>query len=142
MVGCQYNCMSSCSGLLNISALRAPCPKVLASGHFVCNSCVPHEQSLRSWPLCLAGLRIIPSGIKVLIYNDLQICARILIRKKEMSGCGVCHGFSMNRSVRRGGLRVHLDTSGWGRDEQGAAQVSGRIAQRKKSPVGSGAANI
>ena len=30
--------------------------------------------------------------------------------------------------VRDAPLRVHLDPSGWGRDEQGAAQASGRIA--------------
>ena len=59
-------------------------------------------------------------------YLYVPTCMRTaLILIKEMSGRAVYHGSSLNRSAP---LRVHLDPSGWDRDEQGVAQASGRVA--------------
>src|SRR5438309_11770053 len=63
---------------------RARYPKTSQTNTFIDPS--PAQRgagALRSFPLCLAGLRIVPSGVKVLISNDLYTCARTSLQKRK-----------------------------------------------------------
>src|SRR5437870_168698 len=96
MVGCQEQCMSGCSGLSNISARCAPCPKVLASRHFfVIRACRTNVPPVMSALPCRS------------LHFTLRCQGRIFATKRK----GIY------------GENLHLDPFGRGRDEQGKALV-------------------
>src|SRR5205814_7325865 len=77
--------VSGCSGLSNISALRAPCPKVLASGHLIYPGPAYGGTASRSTPYSVAPFMSAPPHRS--LHCTLRHQGRIFARKlKDIYG--------------------------------------------------------